>query len=65
MVNTPLGDVRASGLNVKLGQPAIAGDLGSGTKVIRYDSCALNRALGKIGYLKRVRNGWTDTWPSY
>jgi hypothetical protein len=63
--NTNIYGALVSGLNVKLGQPAIAGDLGSGQKTIRYDSCALNRALGKIGYLKRVRNGWTDTWPSY
>lgn len=30
-----------------------------------HDSCALTRALGHIGSLQRVRNGWTDTWSSY
>jgi hypothetical protein len=37
----------------------------NGTKSYQYDSCALARALGKIGSLQRVRNGWTDAWSSY
>jgi hypothetical protein len=54
-----------SGLNVKLGQIVVDDDLGNGAKTIQYDSCALNRALGQIGSIQRVRNGWTDTWSSY
>lgn len=54
-----------SGLNVKLGTTVPTYDIASGTKIIQYDSCNLNRALSKIGYLQRVRNGWTDTWSSY
>jgi hypothetical protein len=54
-----------SGLNVKLGQVVGTSDLGNGVKTIQYDSCALNRALGKIGSIQRVRNAWTDTWSSY
>jgi hypothetical protein len=54
-----------SGLNVKLGQAVPDNDLGNGTKYYQYDSCALTRALGRIGSIQRVRNGWTDTWSSY
>ena len=61
--NTTRGAVIA-GLNVKLGQAVGVSDM-NGTKDFRYDSCALTRALGHIGSLQRVRNGWVDTWPSY
>jgi hypothetical protein len=53
-----------AGLNVKLGQAVLPSDM-NGTKQYLYDSCALTRALGHIGSLERVRNGWTDTWSSY
>jgi hypothetical protein len=62
--NTVYGAV-VSGLNVKLGQVVGASDIANGAKTYQYDSCALTRALAKIGSLERVRNGWTDTWPSY
>jgi hypothetical protein len=62
--NTVYGALVA-GLNVKLGMAADAADIASGNKTLQYDSCALQRALGKIGSIQRVRNGWTDTWPSY
>jgi hypothetical protein len=52
------------GLNVKLGEMVPVSQM-NGTKSYQYDSCALARALGKIGSLQRVRNGWTDTWSSY
>jgi hypothetical protein len=55
-----------TGLNVKVGIPVTGlNDLGNGTKIYQYDSCALNRALGRIGSIQRVRNGWTDNWSSY
>jgi hypothetical protein len=53
-----------AGLNVKLGQ-VVGPSTMNGTKSYRYDSCALSRALGHIGSIQPVRNGWTDTWPSY
>jgi hypothetical protein len=53
-----------AGLNVKLGQVVGQSQM-NGTKSYRYDSCALARALGHIGSIQQVRNGWTDTWPSY
>jgi hypothetical protein len=54
-----------TGLNVKLGNVVPVQTIASGTKIIQYDSCNLNRALTHIGSLQRVRNGWTDTWSSY
>jgi type II secretory pathway pseudopilin PulG len=61
--NTVRGAV-ISGLNVKLGQAVGASQM-NGSKSYQYDSCALTRALGHIGSIQRVRNGWTDTWSSY
>ena len=61
--NHTMGAVIA-GLNVKLGQVVPSSQL-NGNKTYEYDSCALQRALGHIGSIQRVRNGWIDTWPSY
>jgi len=52
-------------LNVKVGIAVPDFDVGNGIKTWQYDSCSLTRALGKIGSIQRVRNGWTDTWSSY
>jgi hypothetical protein len=54
-----------TGLNIKLGNIVPQQTIANGTKIIQYDSCNLARALGAIGSLQRVRNGWTDTWSSY
>jgi hypothetical protein len=61
--NTVRGAV-IGGLNVKLGEIVPISQM-NGSKNYQYDSCALTRALGHIGSLQRVRNGWTDTWSSY
>jgi hypothetical protein len=61
--NTMRGAVVA-GLNTKLGQNPGQSQM-NGTKSYQYDSCALTRAMGHIGSIQRVRNGWTDTWSSY
>jgi hypothetical protein len=52
------------GLNVKIGQTVGASNL-NGEKTYEYDSCALSHALGRVGSLQRVRNGWTDTWSNW
>jgi hypothetical protein len=62
--NTVYG-ATVSGLNVKLGVAVPPSTIANGNKLYQYDSCALSRALGKIGSIQRVRNGWTDTWSSY
>jgi len=62
--NSILG-ATVSGLNVKLGIAVPQSSITNGTKIFRYDSCNLTRALGSVGSLQRVRNGWTDNWASY
>jgi hypothetical protein len=52
-------------LDVKTGSAPLTTDIGNGTKTYWYDSCAISRALGHIGSIQRVRNGWTDSWSSY
>ena len=54
-----------SGLNIKIGVAVPASTIANGNKTYQYDSCSLSRALGKIGSIQRVRNGWTDSWSSY
>ena len=62
--NSVLG-ATVSGLNVKLGVAVAQSVIANGNKNFQYNSCNLTRALGKIGSIQRVRNGWTDTWSSY
>jgi hypothetical protein len=54
-----------TGLNIKLGIDPGQSAIANGTKTFQYDSCSLKRALGNVGSIQRVRNGWIDTWPSY
>jgi hypothetical protein len=54
-----------TGLNLKTGGTSPTFDVGNGTKTLQYDSCSLTRALGHIGSMQRIRNGWTDTWSSF
>jgi type II secretory pathway pseudopilin PulG len=63
--NNQVYGATVSGLNIKLGIDPGPSDIANGTKTFQYDSCALKRALGQYGSIQRVRNGWTDTWPSY
>ena len=54
-----------TGLNLKLGMAVPQEAVGNGNKTFQYSSCNLMRALGHVGSLQRVRNGWVDTWSSY
>jgi hypothetical protein len=54
-----------TGLNVKVGMNVGQTAIGNGNKTFQYNSCNLLRALGHVGSVQRVRNGWTDTWSSY
>ncbi|MFL5511454.1 MAG: type II secretion system protein [Gemmatimonadales bacterium] len=54
-----------TGLNIKVGNAVGQTAIGNGTKTFQYSSCNLMRALGHVGSVQRVRNGWTDTWSSY
>ncbi|HYC31889.1 MAG TPA: prepilin-type N-terminal cleavage/methylation domain-containing protein [Gemmatimonadales bacterium] len=54
-----------TGLNVKLGQSVGQTAIGNGNKTFQYNSCNISSALGALGSLQPVRNGWTDDYPSY
>jgi hypothetical protein len=54
-----------SGLNIKLGMAVPQSSVANGVKNYQFDSCNLARALGKVGSIQRVRNGWNDSWSSY
>jgi len=62
--NTIQGAI-VTGLNIKVGMAVGQTAIGNGTKTFQYSSCNLMRALGHVGSVQRVRNGWTDTWSSY
>jgi hypothetical protein len=63
--NNTISGALMTGLNIKVGIPVIPTSVGNGNKTIQFNSCNLTRALGHVGSLQRVRNGWTDTWSSY
>jgi type II secretory pathway pseudopilin PulG len=52
-------------LNVKLGIAVPQVAIGNGNKTYQYNSCSIASALKQVGSVRRVRNGWTDTWSSY
>lgn len=62
--NTVYG-ATVSGLNIKIGIAVPPSTVANGNKTYQYDSCSLSRALGKVGSIQRVRNGWNDAWSSY
>lgn len=62
--NTLLGSV-ITGLNTKLGMTVPPSDIGSGTKDYEYNSCMIDSALTDLSKFVRIRNAWTDDWPSY
>jgi hypothetical protein len=63
--NNTIAGAIITGLNVKVGIAVPQTAIGNGNKTFQYDSCSLTRALGHVGSLQRVRNGWVDTWSSY
>jgi hypothetical protein len=52
-------------LNMKLGVNVPQEAIGNGNKTFQYNSCSIASALKRVGSVRRVRNGWTDTWSSY
>jgi type II secretory pathway pseudopilin PulG len=52
-------------LNLKLGVAVPQVAIGNGNKTYQYNSCSIASALQRVGSVRRVRNGWTDTWSSY
>jgi hypothetical protein len=62
--NTIQGAVMTA-LNIKLGIAVPQVAIANGNKTFQYNSCSIASALKQIGSVRRVRNGWTDTWSSY
>jgi hypothetical protein len=62
--NTIQGAV-ITALNIKLGIAVPQVAIANGNKTFQYNSCSIASALERIGSVRRVRNGWTDTWSSY
>jgi type II secretory pathway pseudopilin PulG len=54
-----------AGLNIKLGVNVPQTAIGNGNKTFQYNSCSIASALRRVGSVRRLRNGWTDTWSSY
>lgn len=54
-----------TGLNLKLGIPSTAPDDASGNITVRYNSCAIARALARYQGLSRLQNASVDNWPTY
>ena len=62
--NTVYGAV-VTGLDKKLGEDVISNELGNGTKIYQYDSCAVEKATASMGILRPMTNTFTDSWATY
>ena len=63
--NNGVDGATITGLNIKLGQSLVQGDVGNGTKRFNYNSCNVAKAMGKWSQLVGFRNAWVDNWPTY
>jgi hypothetical protein len=54
-----------TGLNMQLGQVVPASSIANGTKLFKYNSCILARALRPFSGVVPLDNAWTDNWASY
>ena len=62
--NTVYGAI-VTGLDKKLGQDVISNELGNGTKIYQYDSCAVEKATASMGIMRPLTNTFTDSWATY
>ena len=62
---TTIRGATISGLNEQLGIDVPHSDLANGTKVFRYNSCIVARALQPFSGLVPLDNAWADNWASY
>jgi hypothetical protein len=63
--NNGVDGATITGLNIKLGQSLVQGDVGNGTKHFNYNSCNVAKAMGKWSQLVGFTNAWVDNWPTY
>lgn len=62
--NTVYGAI-VTGLDKKLGEDVISNELGNGTKIYQYDSCAVEKATASMGIMRPLTNTFTDSWATY
>ena len=54
-----------TGLNMQLGTSVPPSAIANGTKLFKYNSCILARALKPFQGMVPLDNAWTDNWASY
>lgn len=63
--NNTVNGGMVTGLNMMLGQIVLPSSVGNGTKLIRYDSCNVEKASQRYKGLVALRNTGADNWASY
>ena len=63
--STTIRGAAVSGLNKQLGIAVPVSDIANGTKVFRYNSCLMARALRPFAGIVPMDNAWADNWASY
>jgi hypothetical protein len=63
--NNTVNGGMVTGLNMMLGQIVLPSSVGNGTKLIRYDSCNVEKASQRFKGLVALRNTGADNWASY
>ena len=63
--STTIRGAAISGLNEQLGIDIPASDIANGTKIFRYNSCLMARALRPFAGVVPLDNAWADNWASY
>lgn len=63
--STTIRGAAISGLNQQIGVAVPASDIANGTKIFRYNSCLMARALRPFQGIVPMDNAWTDNWASY
>lgn len=63
--STTIRGATISGLNAQLGMAVPVSDIANGTKLFRYNSCLMARALRPFAGVVPLDNAWADNWASY
>src|SRR5688572_660305 len=63
--STTIRGAAISGLNEQIGVDVPASDIANGTKIFRYNSCLMARALRPFAGVVPLDNAWADNWASY
>lgn len=63
--STTIRGAAISGLNKQIGIAVPVSDIANGTKIFRYNSCLMARALRPFAGVVPLDNAWADNWASY